>query len=67
MKRLQVSYCITAIMYNAGRKAEVVDEFGVWATEIFKEKIDESFLKSIFLRLYPNACLWLPLTLCKFM
>ena len=27
-----VNYCITtAIMFNAGRKTETLDEFGVWA------------------------------------
>ena len=24
-----VNYCITAIVYNAGRKAEVIDKFGI--------------------------------------
>ena len=25
-----VNYFITAIVYNAGRKAEILDKFGVW-------------------------------------
>ena len=32
-------------MFNAGRKAEALDMFGVWAPGNFKEKIDESFTK----------------------
>ena len=38
-----VNYCITAIVYNAGTKAEVLDKFCVWAPSIIKEKISESF------------------------
>ena len=38
-----VNYCVAAIMFNAGRKAEVLDEFSVWAAGIIKEKINESF------------------------
>ena len=32
-----VNYCITATVYNVGRKAEVLDEFGVWAPDIIKK------------------------------
>ena len=38
-----ISYCITAIMIDHGRKVEVLDEFGVWVPGIIKEKINESF------------------------
>ena len=31
-----VNYCITAFVSNAGRKTEVLDEFGVWAPGIKK-------------------------------
>ena len=43
LKSEDVNYCITAIMFNAGRKAEILDEFGFWAPGIIKEKINESF------------------------
>ena len=42
-----VNYCFTAIVYNDGRKAEAWDEFGIWAPDIFKEKIDK-FLRVFF-------------------
>ena len=32
-----VNYCITAIVYNAGRKAEVLYKFCVWAPGIKKD------------------------------
>ena len=33
-----VNYCITAMVYNAGRKAEVLDKVGVWAAGINLQK-----------------------------
>ena len=33
----KINYCNTAILYNAGRKAEILDEFGVWASGIIKK------------------------------
>ena len=33
-----VNYCITVIVYNAGRKAEVLEELGVWTPGIIKKK-----------------------------
>ena len=47
-------------MYNVGRQAEILDEFGVWVPGIINEKINESFLNSIFLRSCPKAYLWFP-------
>mgnify|MGYP001793255533 CR=1 FL=1 len=44
--------CITAIMYNAGRKAEVLDEFGVWALGNIKKSHCSNLLK-YFLQLCP--------------
>ena len=38
-----VNYCITAIVYNTGRKTKVLDEFGVWVLGIIKKKINETF------------------------
>ena len=39
-------FYITESMFNAGRKAGVLDEFGVWAFGIIKENISESFKES---------------------
>ena len=41
-------------MFNAGRKVEVIDGFGVWVPDIIKEKINEA------LTVYLFAFLWLP-------
>ena len=43
VKPLQITVLYTAIMYNAGRKAEILDEFGFWAPGIIKKNIIESF------------------------
>ena len=32
-----VNYCIAAIMYNAYRRTEVLDEFGAWAPGVIKK------------------------------
>ena len=46
-------------MYNAARKAEVLDKFGILAPRIMEELIKESIIIS-FLRPSPSASLWLP-------
>ena len=41
------NYCITAIMINAGRKAQVLEEFGFGALGITKKKLI-NLLKYLF-------------------
>mgnify|MGYP001800841811 CR=1 FL=1 len=38
-----VNYCVTAVMFNASRKGEAIDRFGVFAPGIIKEKNKESY------------------------
>ena len=42
-----VNYCITSVVFSAGRKAKALDEFGGWAPGIIK-KINKSFEVSFY-------------------
>ena len=56
MKILQITVSITAIVYNAGRKAEILDKFCVWAPSIIKMR-SKNLLKSLFAAVIQ----WIPL------
>ena len=58
-----VNYCITAIVYNTGRKAELLNEFAVWAPAIIKKC--HSF--KVCFTAVPQCMLVALLTRCKFM
>ena len=61
-----VKYCTTANGYNAGRTAEVLDDFGVWVSGIIKIR-SMNLLKYLFAAVPQCMPLVVLLTWCKFM
>ena len=51
VKMLQITVCTCNVMFNDGRKAEALDEFGVWEPGIF--------LKQDALGAYTCASSWI--------